>query len=239
MKRNFLKDLNNAQGYTAFTIAEVLIVLGIIGIIAEVTIPALMHDFQDAEFKSKLKKEYSVMSQAYQELAFDNGGQFADSISGCSEYENSCLKDVFKQKLKWVKECDTNADPNLGSCFVSQDNVKYLNGHSANSYYFNGNDTAGLILNDGASIAFSLNSRECASLSSPNRSDRCAFLVFDVNGPNLKPNAWGRDLYVFIIFAKVISPGGVGIIDTMVADADDCNTGTNRGYTCASKYIGN
>ena len=40
----------------AFTLAEVLITLGIIGIVAEMTIPTLMNNVQDQAFKAAWKK---------------------------------------------------------------------------------------------------------------------------------------------------------------------------------------
>lgn len=55
---------NNMFSRLAFTIAEVLIVLGIIGIIAEMTIPTLMKNTQDAEFKAGFKKSFSEIAQA-------------------------------------------------------------------------------------------------------------------------------------------------------------------------------
>lgn len=51
--------------FAAFTVAEVLIVMGIIGIIAETTIPTLMRNTQDAEFKAGFKKEFSEIAQAF------------------------------------------------------------------------------------------------------------------------------------------------------------------------------
>ncbi|MBP7211391.1 type II secretion system protein, partial [bacterium] len=49
----------------AFTLAEVLITLGIIGVVAALTIPTLMQRTQDREAISALKKFYSTLSSAY------------------------------------------------------------------------------------------------------------------------------------------------------------------------------
>ena len=43
----------------AFTLAEVLITLGIIGIVAAMTIPALMENVRDVQFRSKFFKSYA------------------------------------------------------------------------------------------------------------------------------------------------------------------------------------
>lgn len=48
-----------------FTLAEVLITLGIIGVVAAITIPNLMTHFQQEQTVTKLKKAYSVINQAY------------------------------------------------------------------------------------------------------------------------------------------------------------------------------
>lgn len=47
-----------------FTLAEVLITLGIIGIVAALTIPTLIQNINGARYKSKFKKSVSTLSQA-------------------------------------------------------------------------------------------------------------------------------------------------------------------------------
>lgn len=59
---------------TAFTLAEVLITLGIIGIVAQMTIPALMNSVQDKTYATQLKKEVSVLNSATEMVKMDNGG---------------------------------------------------------------------------------------------------------------------------------------------------------------------
>jgi prepilin-type N-terminal cleavage/methylation domain-containing protein len=44
----------------AFTLAEVLIVLAIIGIVAAITIPAMINSTQDNEYHTVLKKYFSA-----------------------------------------------------------------------------------------------------------------------------------------------------------------------------------
>lgn len=60
---------NNLHG---FTLAEVLITLGIIGVIAALTVPILMNSIQDTQFKVAYKKAFSVASQAWQSANADN-----------------------------------------------------------------------------------------------------------------------------------------------------------------------
>ncbi len=59
---------------TAFTLAEVLITLGIIGIVAAITIPGLYTNYKKRETASKVKVAYSIFLQAVKLSVEDNGG---------------------------------------------------------------------------------------------------------------------------------------------------------------------
>lgn len=47
-----------------FTLAEVLITLAIIGIVAAMTLPTVINNTQDKQFKAMFKKQYSALAQA-------------------------------------------------------------------------------------------------------------------------------------------------------------------------------
>ena len=57
----------------AFTLAEVLITLGIIGVVAAMTMPSLVANYQRKVLETSFKKSYSVVSQAVQRLIDDEG----------------------------------------------------------------------------------------------------------------------------------------------------------------------
>lgn len=57
----------------AFTLAEVLITLGIIGVVAALTMPSLIAKHQEKRRIVQLKKAYSVLSQAYQNVITEYG----------------------------------------------------------------------------------------------------------------------------------------------------------------------
>lgn len=59
--------------YIGFTLAEVLITLGIIGIVASLTIPMLIQDYRNNVAETRLKKFYSTMNQAIAMSIKDNG----------------------------------------------------------------------------------------------------------------------------------------------------------------------
>lgn len=231
---------NKLEKFTAFTLAEVLITLGIIGIVAALTIPTLMQNTQDQEFKTKLKKEYSVISQAHLLLSTENGGSFVGALASGSGTGGGLLKSVFKQKLSFLTECDTNDGTNLNVCFPAQSTIKYLNGASAGPAYLANDATVGLVLKDGTSLAFGGNTGgdTCTGTTgTPGYSNNCGYVLIDTNGIK-PPNTWGRDIFIVFIFSDAIRPSSVSTILSSVANADDCNAGTNNGFTCSSKYIG-
>lgn len=59
--------------FQGFTLAEVLITLGIIGVVAAITFPSLITNYKKAEATSKLRAAYSIFSQAVKLSVEDNG----------------------------------------------------------------------------------------------------------------------------------------------------------------------
>ena len=103
----------------AFTLAEVLITLGIIGVVAAITLPTVMAKVERNILKQQFKKAYSVYSQALLKTVNDNDGvlncYYAENedgsttntgqdISGCIDFFEN-----FAQNLKIIKKCDGNA----------------------------------------------------------------------------------------------------------------------------------
>ena len=55
----------NSPRKVAFTLAEVLITLGIIGVVAAMTLPTLVANYKEKQRVTQLKKSYSILQQAY------------------------------------------------------------------------------------------------------------------------------------------------------------------------------
>lgn len=65
--------MNNYESKNAFTLAEVLITLAIIGIVAALTIPTISKNIQQAVLKNQFKKFYSMFTQAVSGIQTKNG----------------------------------------------------------------------------------------------------------------------------------------------------------------------
>lgn len=229
--------MKKSSNRTAFTLAEVLITLGIIGIVAALTIPALMNNIQDKEFKTKLKKEYSVFNQALLMIKNDYGSMDV-ALSNCQTTniprDNVCFGDLLSNYLKVAKKCDNSAA--FGDCFPS--NIYYLNGTKQTDTFYINSNSSGLILQDGTGMLVFMDVVAGAFCNywpggtNPALQHGCGFVTLDVNG--LKPpNTWGRDIYTLKIYLDSVRPMGVEG-DNAVGD---CNTGTNKGYSCAEAYL--
>ena len=59
--------------YVGFTLAEVLITLSIIGIVAAMTLPSVITNSRNKQLEAGLKKSYSVISQALEMYRAENG----------------------------------------------------------------------------------------------------------------------------------------------------------------------
>lgn len=57
----------------AFTLAEVLITLGIIGVVASMTLPALIQKNNEKQIVVRLKKLYSMLQQAHLNIINEYG----------------------------------------------------------------------------------------------------------------------------------------------------------------------
>ena len=88
--------------HAAFTLAEVLITLGIIGVVAALTMPALIQQQHKLVVETRLKKFYSVINQAITMSEKDNGDKLYWTPSDSDDLWNSYLK----KYIKYVKEED-------------------------------------------------------------------------------------------------------------------------------------
>lgn len=88
----------------AFTLAEVLITLGIIGIVAAMTIPTMMNNIGDAQFKTAYKKAYSEASQAVNSCMADNS--FVARTGWGDATNNATNWDAFRAKFNVTLFCD-------------------------------------------------------------------------------------------------------------------------------------
>ena len=178
-----------------FTLAEVLITLGIIGIVAALTLPTVINNTKKKEHQEALKKAYSTLQQAF--LMYQNDiGEVPTKSSFNTETGG------FKKAI--LPYFQVAIDCGLGTNFY--DCVR-----GGGSPYYNYNNTAkpdtGL-LNDGQFIT----ADGMMYLFENSRNGKYIFVSVDVNGYKRLPNKWGHDLFTFELTddGKLLPMGAVG-----------------------------
>ena len=102
MKKKNLKDSFTKINYE-FTLAEVLITLGIIGVVAAMTLPTLIQTNKNKEVETKLQKIYSVMNQAILMSELDNGPkEYWSQSCGEGDSDIDCETYYDKYILKYL-----------------------------------------------------------------------------------------------------------------------------------------
>lgn len=105
----------------AFTLSEVLITLGVIGVVAAMTLPSVINKINDHNFKVAYKKAYRDVNEAYRMMkAADD--EFEEIVCPVGECYNSAFGRNFKllaKQFKAVKTCYTN---NKNKCLKCPDN---------------------------------------------------------------------------------------------------------------------
>lgn len=212
-----------------FTLAEVLITLGIIGIVAALTIPTLLNKTNDAELKTAWKKVYSDISNAHSQMIASNELPYATP----QEYFTA-----LETHITTSKKCDA---PQSEGCWHQANNWSAYNGRLdvINLDNFAGTLNKGYILNNGALVAFT----SFIHLATPGvynyTGERNAIALVDVNGFK-KPNKMGADIFVVEFFYnKALPMGSIGTLQT--DDGMYCNKNhmgsSNDGWTCSDNVI--
>lgn len=229
------EQINKVVQSYAFTLAEVLITLGIIGIVAAMTIPSLIANTQKGAYASGAIKYQSVFQNAIAKYMADNSyGNLLQSDlfnnGGASAAGTQKVWDALKTYFILSKDCVMAVGQ---GCFPS--NLKFLNntdvaGPNKNPDTYS--DFAKGIFNDGAMIYLYDEGGNCNTDRSISHTGEllteCGYMFIDVNGMK-SPNKYGRDIFIYWILANgKITPGG---------SSDDYGKGCDS--TSADTAVGN
>ena len=168
-----------------FTLAEVLITLGIIGVVAAMTMPTLMNQTQGAQYKTAYKKALSALSQALTlNVALDEWN-FAD-LDGNGTSPSYLLTDMLQKRMNVVRTETTSFNDAKGKAYkVTGDPTNKGTAPEGGTAIASTNTT--VFFNDGIMFTFPTKSDTCtadatvASVGSDGRSKVCKGFI-DVNG---------------------------------------------------------
>lgn len=174
-----------------FTLAEVLIVLAVIGVVAALTVPNLISNYKKNVAIARLKEAYSLLNNAYKLSVADNGNFL--SFRHNKEYTDNLSKQdfdkYFRKYLKITKDCES-----LISCGYSSDNpFTRINSDEVYEFVTTSHTRAYLLSNGMVLFYRDLQYGETGGFAFNN-----IFLSVDINGPS-GPNKTGVDLFLFSI----------------------------------------
>lgn len=236
----------------AFTLAEVLITVGIIGIVAALTLPALITNIKQQGYVSSLRETAALLSQAGVNILQKNGESF---VPVCTS--DQAFADALSSELSVIKTCASNQD--IGECWHSGLNYKQLNGNLAvtnsctSTSCYNADSTYRLVLKNGVLLALKTRPTPSAGWAGdsgifPNNA--IGFISVDINGFK-EPNQIGRDIFYFLMVEKYgIYPAGTpgSHYSNRVFPSQGSTTTCNpsavsappewNGFNCATRVLG-
>ncbi len=177
------------KNFGAFTLAEVLVTLGIIGVVSAMTIPTLMSNHQRKVYVTQLHKIYNEVQQAA--INFMNSKN-AVNLTEAGITSTTTANQLITSNFQIVQTCSGSLSP----CFA--DSYKFMSG---TNYDLTSHISTSYVLASGASIRFLYNKSN----------DKIINIFVDINGKQ-GPNVIGRDTFYMALYDN-------GVIDTYSSSA--------------------
>lgn len=185
MRISTLSNKFNTGKKNAFTLAEVLITLGIIGVVAALTLPTLITNYKKQALVTQLKKSINIVENLANRIVADEGvsefGQteFVSKYLSCYEGVIPCsdTNEILKKYLNVV-------DAEAGSTEITKPTYKKMSGDNYDVYALQK-----LVLADGT-IIYSSYWQGANQITT----DGFWNMTIDINGEK-GPNTLGQDLY--------------------------------------------
>lgn len=186
-----------------FTMAEILITIGIIGIVASMTLPGVLGHYKEKATVTQLKRTYSILSNAFNLAIYENGpvSSWYTESDDFSTVKKKTFNNISKY-LNIVKYCE-----NLQSGCYFDGYIKNLKSEPIISYNIERQGYK-MILSDGTMIQIANDPNRLFKGCNLGKSKICDQILVDINGKN-RPNTKGVDIFLFYITDNGIIPCGL------------------------------
>ena len=228
----YVKNFISSRKF-GFTLSEVLITLGIIGIVAALTIPSLIQKQKEKITIVKIQKAYSVLSQAYQYAVEEYGIPSTWGITARTRNKAILARNILFAKIKVSVKCDEN---DQSACNRA---VNYYTKNSTNpNTDISTANTASVLTADGFTFfILTQDNKLMMRGSTPALRSQYAWIYFDINGKK-KPNTYGKDFFTFYLTDYGIIPVGTpeetGVADAWPFYSKDNRSCYNSGTGCTA-----
>ncbi len=173
----------------AFTLSEVLITLGIIGVVAAITLPVLMQNYRKQVVLNKIKRTYTVLNNTLERAKADYGTNVNEWYIPSGDDRTKSMYFVENYMLPYLKVLEYCKDQSLKP--ICKEAVHYFNTTYAiigpvTSYY-----GTNFILTDGTNVYVHV-----GRMNETESMDTKRILVdFDIDGVNSGKNTYGYDVF--------------------------------------------
>ena len=202
-----------------FTLAEVLITLGVIGVVAALTLPNVLQNFRERTYVASLQKAYNSVSNAVVGLM---AAEQVDDLGQSSLANQEGLDKFLYKYLKVVKDCGTSTGDCINGSYETVERTSSYSPYNIAPQYSGSMHC--VVLDSGAGV--------CASPYSTYFES--AIFMIDTNATK-GPNINGRDFWVLIANAD----GRVGGSANLASYAPSPGLCSGYSYTCASYVMAN
>ena len=224
-------DMPPTKAKFAFTLAETLITLGIIGVVAAMTIPTLISKYQKHIVEANLQESYSIIQQVmkyteYDDVSFDV--KIPDSLDGMKLWSETFLE----PHLKYSKICYDTA-----GCWQTKAPTKNLKGSVVGWNRTGigvGNGIITIKLTNGANLCLDGFAKlDMKRWFGTDITDSTSLVVYiDANGDS-GPNIIGKDIYIVAYTPNGLVPAGFSESnETVKENCSKTSTAQNAGYYC-------
>ena len=227
-----LSKNSNKKKFNGFTMAEVLITLGILGVVIAMTLPSLIGKWQKTETLTRLKRAYTVLSQAINYSIAEYG-----DVSGWDIYSNHNPALTESNVEKTIKNfSSTYVVPYLPKVKKAEYTTFRNAGYTKEFTNIDGSLTTGAGLDD-YRMFIMLNDGTYIFIRSGDHENKITNILFwvDVNGLK-KPNVMGRDLFLMMLRTDKYSPGKLEFYNHAIYKYEDflrkCQEGADESRMC-------
>ena len=175
-----------------FTLAEILIVMGIVGVIAALTLPMLMTSVSNKSNAAKLSAAISDVENAFTYmLTSEKVGDILDSDFWRGEFDSDSIKSIGK----YLKISVADKDFRDYDYYTLKDSGSFFTDISGNNFDPGNNF---ILTAKGVMLFFDMKTLD---KENDEEKETISQLVIDVNSDE-KPNIVGRDVFIFALSKK-------------------------------------
>ena len=183
-KNCYTSDIKHHKNKKAFTLAEVLITLGIIGVVAAMTMPNLIANYKNKVLINQAKNSFSTLSNELIMTKVNNGLDSYEDLFQKDRTSDEIL-DIISKELKVIKTCKSGK----GGCISWKTKYQKKQFQNGKTVYSDMRTASSAILSDGSVIIIQnfTNQRQsgCNWVNSHPKRDEAGNIVKDENGNDI------------------------------------------------------